>query len=245
MHEMNLPSSTPELLNPTEILKDQLATALLTGALNDVADCLNRGASPNGEPGAVMTPLTMSFITCMTHDKCKLLIESGADVNHKAAEVGNVALSGAVNLGRIELIQYLVSKGVDIDARNEFGHTPLMQAALTGRLTPVVTLLKAGANYLLKGPDGRTAEQMAIDKAEEAAAINSRSAMKKEVTASFIQKYAAEHFLRDHETVPGKVPNTTVWVAKGIYQGSTFKILQDKETSMAKKLPGVFGPGRT
>ena len=56
------------------------------------------------------------------------------------------ALFGAAALGDVAAIQSLISQGVDVDARNPAGATPLIIAARGGHLQAVQTLLAIGAD---------------------------------------------------------------------------------------------------
>jgi ankyrin repeat protein len=48
--------------------------------------------------------------------------------------------------GNLELIETLLSDGVDCDTRNEFGWTPLMQAVNFGHPAVIATLISRGAD---------------------------------------------------------------------------------------------------
>jgi hypothetical protein len=51
------------------------------------------------------------------------LVDLGADVNRDPA--GNTPLFGAVSLGYDNVVQYLVSKGANVNVKNKRGQTPL------------------------------------------------------------------------------------------------------------------------
>ena len=60
----------------------------------------------------------------MAIETVKLLVEHGADVN-AAGQFGWTALHAAAYQGLNDVIEYLVSKGANIDQMDVFGQTPL------------------------------------------------------------------------------------------------------------------------
>ena len=90
-------------------------------------------------------------------EQVKTLIEKeGVDINAKESETGATALMGASGYGELEVVQYLINKGADINAKNDNGGTALMVASMEGHLA-VVKALVEGKNGLLsmfsKGAD--------------------------------------------------------------------------------------------
>jgi ankyrin repeat protein len=70
----------------------------------------------------------------------QLLMEKGIREN----DVRN-AFIAAAGEGRIQIVQYFISRGVDVNARNAYGVTPLTVAGHSGQLEVVRALLAAGA----------------------------------------------------------------------------------------------------
>lgn len=75
---------------------------------------------------------------------------------------GNNGVALAAVEGHLKLVQWLHRKGCNIDSENCRKRTPLMAAALWGRLHIVDYLLKHGANANLKDHKGRSALDLAL-----------------------------------------------------------------------------------
>ncbi|XP_046395498.1 uncharacterized serine-rich protein C215.13-like [Ischnura elegans] len=92
-----------------------------------------------------------------------LAVLPGVDANQADTE-GNTPLHFAAQAGHADILNILLSRcaGVDVDARNALGFTPLMKAALQGRTKCAKLLLIAGASPTLRDSGrGFRAEQWA------------------------------------------------------------------------------------
>ncbi|MEQ1354133.1 MAG: ankyrin repeat domain-containing protein [Candidatus Acidiferrum sp.] len=90
-----------------------------------------------------------------------LLLRKGYDINYEDGG-GTTALSGASVLGREEMVNFLVSKGADVNRKDHLtGETALLAAAEMGQLGTAKALLKNGADPCLTDKDGHTAEGLA------------------------------------------------------------------------------------
>lgn len=58
--------------------------------------------------------------------------------------------------GNVEVVQRLLTEGEEVDARDEFGMTPLHWAALLGQVETVQLLLGQGAEVNARDNDGGT-----------------------------------------------------------------------------------------
>lgn len=65
-------------------------------------------------------------------------------------------LFDAVEEGNLEQVQYLLSKGADVNATDDTGQTPLLNAAKKGHAAIVTTLLDAHANFNVANDSGET-----------------------------------------------------------------------------------------
>src|SRR3989338_5447490 len=88
------------------------------------------------------------------------------DVNQVDATVNRrTPLHWAADFGQTAVIEYLLSKGAKVDAKDAYGITPLLAAVYENHADSVKVLVKNKADKKLKGPDGKTA----LEAAESAA----------------------------------------------------------------------------
>ncbi|HWT72871.1 MAG TPA: ankyrin repeat domain-containing protein [Oxalicibacterium sp.] len=83
----------------------------------------------------------------------KALLEKGAAVNRP----GWTPLHYAAAAGDNEIVQMLLDKSANLDARSPNGTTPIMMAARGSHILTVKLLLDAGADATLKNQQGMTA----------------------------------------------------------------------------------------
>jgi ankyrin repeat protein len=98
----------------------------------------------------------------------KRLVELGADVNERKGRFYDTALHVAAGKGSLDVVAYLLSKGADVNARDESGLTPLHAAArYPGKGGPpagseaarnqiAAMLIEHGADVRAVGSDGLT-----------------------------------------------------------------------------------------
>jgi len=65
-------------------------------------------------------------------------------------------LHWASDFNQVEVIKYLLSKGAKVNAKDNYGITPLLAAVYEGHVGAAQALLAAGADASVKGPDGQT-----------------------------------------------------------------------------------------
>jgi ankyrin repeat protein len=123
----------------------------MTGDLENVKLLLARGADPSGS--AVADAVTFGYA-----DVVRALVMAGANTGI-VESTGINLLHWAVITNRPAVISTLVESGVDVNAADDFGFTPLMYATTIdfGDTEPVKELLKAGADRKIKNYEGRTA----------------------------------------------------------------------------------------
>uniref|UniRef100_A0A0B7BP65 Uncharacterized protein n=1 Tax=Arion vulgaris TaxID=1028688 RepID=A0A0B7BP65_9EUPU len=67
---------------------------------------------------------------------------------------GRYPLHYAADYGQTEVIEYLLSKGANINAPDKYGISPLLSAIFEGHTPSVKLLLERGADKSGKSPDG-------------------------------------------------------------------------------------------
>ena len=91
-----------------------------------------------------------------------LLLGSGAQVNVASNNALHVMpLHSAVANRNVDISRALVEHGADVNATQQDGFTPLMEAAQNGDLATLTLLLQHGANPLAKNTNGQTALDLA------------------------------------------------------------------------------------
>ncbi len=82
-------------------------------------------------------------------EQVKTLIEKeGVDINAKESEAGATALMWASGYKELEVVQYLINKGADINAKIDNGRTALMWASMKGHLEVVKALVEGKSGLL-------------------------------------------------------------------------------------------------
>ena len=77
---------------------------------------------------------------------------AGADP-HATDDDGNTLLHHAAYGGNAAILRTLLGRGLDVNARNRLGYTPLIQAATDERIRGVRCLLDAGADVHIQSTD--------------------------------------------------------------------------------------------
>jgi ankyrin repeat protein len=130
----------PKAITTNDVSLDGATALLLAAEVNNTAAVrvlLDAGADPNITTEQGMTPLIMASgggtdiqrarapeERAMAIDTVKLLIERGVDI-HAVGQYGWTALHQASYQGLTDVIEYLVSKGSNINEMDSFGQTPL------------------------------------------------------------------------------------------------------------------------
>jgi len=75
----------------------------------------------------------------------KQLIIGGHDVNQRDEKYGFTPLHQAVFFGHGEIVEYLIARGADVNAKNDAGSTPLYLAKGKGHKEIAALLTQHGA----------------------------------------------------------------------------------------------------
>lgn len=133
-------------LNDAIVTRDGDAVKAHLDAETDV-----NAADANG-----ITPL-IAAVTSGQPDVVRLLLSAGADINARGPE-DRTALLYAIQAEQPEMALLLLEQeGVDLEARDSHGSTPLVEAVVFGQLEVAEVLLEKGADPNGPGPVGRTA----------------------------------------------------------------------------------------
>lgn len=92
----------------------------------------------------------------------KLLLKNGADINKLDENLNTVLHHAATNPDNCEVIQFLIDRGVDVDAQNNKNVTPLFGAMFYKSLENVKCLLENGANINNEDLDGNKVVHIAV-----------------------------------------------------------------------------------
>jgi ankyrin repeat protein len=104
---------------------------------------LEKGADVNAANRIGVTALIRASTS---YEKTRLLLEAGANVQVRTADLGNTPLIlAARHAGNSPTVKLLLARGADATGRNNMGICPLISGAASGDLETVRSLLDAGA----------------------------------------------------------------------------------------------------
>lgn len=87
-------------------------------------------------------------------DILKSMIEK-VDINAEIKN-GRQLLHIAADYGQREVVEFLLSKGAEVNGRDKHGMTPIMAAIFEGHTETVKALLEGGADKTVKAPSGES-----------------------------------------------------------------------------------------
>jgi len=163
------PKSPPETTSipALSVALDAYLDCLIDGKLPPkdsklIISLIEAGADVNARGRRYDTPL-MPALDENRRDIATLLIKRHSDIFAKD-DYSNTTLILAAGIGSAELVNYLLSHGIDVNAKNKNGFTALM-SAFYGRNIPdyetVEMLLDHGADISARDKEGHTALTMA------------------------------------------------------------------------------------
>ncbi len=140
-----------------KIKHSPLLFASMSGDLEGVTLLLARGASPNRRDSPLSEAITFGHV-----DVVRALVAAGAKTD-LVESTGVNLLHWATLTNRPDVIPELAKAGVNINAVDEHGYTPLMYAATIdfGDTATLDALLASGADRTIRNPSGRTPLQQA------------------------------------------------------------------------------------
>ena len=156
-----------------------LRVSLLGGTASptSVRALLEAGANPNTEDDLGYTPLmwanapirldvedpdaTGKIPKRVVFEICQILIQAGADANHRARNNCTPIGSAAANCNP-ETVKLFIERGANLDVPIENIGTPLVQAVFNGCPECAVVLIEAGADVNATGFGGKSVLELAL-----------------------------------------------------------------------------------
>jgi len=142
-----------------------LMTAAYLDSPEDVKILAAKGADPNALSKQDLSPLGIAA-QYGKENAAVALLQAGADPARPVGEGGYTPLMLATANHSEPLVQALIQKGADVNAKNSGGVTALMIAVANSRADMVELLVRAGANVKAQTDRGDTALSIARDKGD-------------------------------------------------------------------------------
>jgi ankyrin repeat protein len=120
---------------------------------------IENGADVNQQNSEGVSPLMFAIMWTPDPKFIDFLIKHKAKLEHKDIS-GNTPLSGAVAMGRKDVVKGLLNSGADPNEANSKGYTPVMIAVMTNKAEILTMLLGAGADITRPHPKGWTVFQL-------------------------------------------------------------------------------------
>ena len=99
----------------------------------------------------------------------KAFIEAGFDVNAaESGDFGSSLLHNAIRYGQMEIFNYLIGNGADIDFVDAVGWTPLMEAIIDSKPEFGKILVERGADQSIANQRGANAKMLAMKFGQDA-----------------------------------------------------------------------------
>ncbi|GBG55292.1 hypothetical protein SPFL3102_00718 [Sporomusaceae bacterium FL31] len=181
MSELNLEKQTPalrqRLLGKPLMITGGLLLALLIGfsasLLNATITISSDQQSSSNNPQA--SKLTAMGIKYLPDELVKyagrgnkevtnLFLQAGMSPNSYRISDGFTPLMAAASFGRLEIINFLIEHGADVNAKDKDGQTALMKAVAYNYPQAAKILLQAGADSSTRDTRGNTASSLAAEK---------------------------------------------------------------------------------
>lgn len=117
-------------------------------ALETVKSEIAKGNNPAQQNGGFHDPVTMAINNRVSNDIIKYLIEQEGNDVHKKTHHSRTYLQWAAASGNLELVDYLIAKGSDVNYKDSYGDAVVAYAASAGNQNTDVfeALFKAGVD---------------------------------------------------------------------------------------------------
>lgn len=139
-----------KLINEPDAQQNAPLHAAVIKSMNIVQQLVAAGANVHVKNKQGATPLDLVMNSSrICHSTMRILIYAGADVNTANVKLGYVPLHCATMENEVELMQFLLQRGADVNAKTTAGQTSLHYAAIgncgNSRWEAMYTLLAHGA----------------------------------------------------------------------------------------------------
>jgi ankyrin repeat protein len=123
-----------------------------------------KGNSPSESNPSAFDPTVLAINNDAPAATIKFLLEQPGNEVNKLTHDSRIYLHWAANKGNLEIVEYLISKGSDVNLEDSKGATPIAMAAGSGQKNTAVydAFFKAGINPKQKYRDGANLLLMAI-----------------------------------------------------------------------------------
>ncbi len=109
------------------------------------------------------------FIKKGDMDTVKALIEAGFDLNSsESGDFGSSLLHNAIRYGQMDVFDYLIEQGADIDYIDAVGWTPLMESIIDSKPEFGRKLVEKGADQSIVNIKGANAKMLAMKFGQQA-----------------------------------------------------------------------------
>ena len=122
-----------------------LHVATISGQLTTMTELIKAGADVRATDAKRATCLIFAAYHGHTDTVIYLVGLPEVDLNHQGCE-NCTALYFAVKRKHADVVEVLIDAGADIETKNDKGHSPLHGASISGELTTMKQLVKAGAD---------------------------------------------------------------------------------------------------
>jgi ankyrin repeat protein len=135
---------------------DDLINAVQFGDIEAAIELIGAGVDVNAKQPNGWTALLHAADKGLA-EVAKLLLEKGAEINHRNTPTGRAAIHYAAMHEDDTVLKILIEGGADIEVRNSDGETPLLDAAAAGSDACVRLLIDSGCDVDAKNLKGKGA----------------------------------------------------------------------------------------
>lgn len=130
---------------------------------------INKGNNPSESNSRLFDPVVMAILNDAPTESIKLLLNQKGNPVNKQTHDSRIYLHWATPKGNIEIVDYLISKGSDVNLEDSHGSFPITAAAGSGQTNTAIydALFKAGVSPKKKYKNGANLLLVAIPNDKE------------------------------------------------------------------------------